>query len=426
MLVPGPRFAHHSELLFAHAHYDGPVASAVSEYVLDAVRSQLDECGDGGKTLVALIAALIDAFAPLVLHSNLDADLRKRWAEMVSVIDWELSGGPSHPDDREQFLAHELQDVDPDLRHLLRRYFAQAGEAAQLMVVEGPRLEPSLRSTVGYRYQTAIEDYNLRSSDLTRVESPLVLCLDARLSTAEDIQRVFHHAADSGRACVVFCRGSGPLVVPTLLGNRRDADHRWMVYSVNNAQLQDFAAVTGTRVHPWVSSFKGSDYGYADLVEWENGVVGVRRAGIEESADFTAHVDSVLAQRGKGAGHERELIEHRLALLTGDYWELEVGTRYTSAERQFLKERLRLTAQAAANFKHGSGGPYALELQHVVRNYMPPSFSPQIAERVCKALNYENPDVPFPAIAGRIWRRATSVAWLFLSTKVALLGETNA
>lgn len=423
VLVPGPRFAHHSELIFAHVRFDHPVANMVSEYMLEAVRSQLSDCGDGGKTVVALTAALIEAFAPLCILDGWTAKQKQDWKEMVACVGFELCGYPSQPGDRERFLSQELRDLDEDLTSLLQDFFQQAGDEAQLMVIEGPRENPSLRTTNGYRYQTPRPpDVSLKEAGLTSIEAPMVLCVDAPLADPESLRSAFEVPAGVEAPCVVFCRSAGPLVTPTLLGNYRETGAKWMVYEISNDQIFDFAAIAGTKVWPCLKQFTPEDFGYADEVDWLEGCVGLRRAGVESSEDLLDHVAAVQSRRGVGTGYEQELTDHRLALLTGDYWELEVGQRYTPAERQWLKERIRLTAQAATNFSRGSSAPYAFDIRTAIRGYVQPSFDSKTVERILRAFDYKDePDCPFPHISDKIWTRATNMAWLLLSTQVALL-----
>ena len=427
VLVPGPRFVHHSELLFAHARFDHhPVAEMVAGHVVEAVRAQLRKCGDGGKTTAVLTVVLIEAFAPLFVSDRLDADKRNRWKSMVSEIEELLFGGSwygwSNSEDRREFISMELEDVGKDLQDLVFSYFDQAGDAAQLMVVDGLRQEPSLRTTIGYRYQTRIPAYSLKVPAFTHIESPMVLCLDVQVGSLKDIQKIFQASMDRNQPCVVFCRGAvGQNIVPTLLGNHREAGRQWMVYQVDNEQLEDFAVIAGTKVWPWVQEFAAADFGYADLVEWEGDCVEIRRAGMEEDQKFIDHVEMLSSRSGQGMGHEVELNDHRLAMLTNDYWELEIGQKYLASERHWLKERLSSVIQAAAGFNYGWGWDYATDIRLAVAKVMPKWFDEGVTERVCKALVTENKK-PFPArVSVEIWTRAAAMAWLFLSSRVAIV-----
>lgn len=423
VLVPGPRFAHHSEYLYSQVHFAHPLAETVAELALDGLRRQLAEYGDGGKTYMALLAALVDALAARWgVGEPISATDRQAWATASQQVAADLcaADGPSGADLRQRFVVGELPAVPPAVRNLLLDYFRRAGDGAQLMVVDGRQVEPRLLTVNAYRVACRPVAAELAVEPFTALDDPLVLCLDAQVETPEQLQAVFGPAQTAERACLVLCRGAGELVAPTLAGNFRDQGVVWMVYTLAGEALEDVAALTGTRVHPAVRPFAVSDYGFADRADFDGQYLGVSRSAAVDDPAFLAHVEAVDARRMAHDGAAREALDHRLAMLTGDYWELEVG-QAVAADQQWMRDQVQRAAQAAGHLRHGVSGDYATTIRRAVATHLQPVVGGGGVQRIDRALMgaYR---WPLPArVASGIWQRAAGLAWLLVSVKTVVI-----
>ena len=414
---------HSAEGAFAALESDDPVEDLVFCSLRSLVADQASDCGDGGKALVALAVALVRGLAPWYLGEVLTRRRREdlaRWEGAGAALLGPLGAlaRPFAVVDRDAFLAAELAALPLEVHQLARRYFTLAGKYSQVYVVDGHRQESELLTATGYRCE-ARTPLPLRSPPHSSLRDCLVAVLDGELASPEDLRAVFDLPAAERRSCAVVCRAAGDVAVATVLGNARDLGAHWTVVEVSGDALHDVAAVAGAAVHyPGAipRTLARADFGTLSRVEVDarflTAVAPAHRPGV------AALVASLRSRVDAGAGEE---VQHRLAILTGDYYELALGANLGRAARAHCKGVVVSAIRAAALFPCGTSGGHLRALASALAAVPNPQTTSVV--RALAALYPRGlPGSPAPAeVARRAWARAWSYARLLLCSRVALL-----
>lgn len=412
-----PFLARNSEdLLVVYDEVSNPVENFVLQLIRNAVRDHIDDCGDGGTTLIRLIAALVEYWEAEVVAQGLNK-AQKQFQYFQKIGQEALSTSGSRCKFNEfhvrDYAKYELDSCSSQIVELVLEYLKRGSEYSKLSIKDGGMAqEPKLEASRGYILSTSNISQSLDRKPWNSISKCLIITSDQILGSPESLQKAFRIAADTNRTCIVFCRNVGSLVTPTILGNYRNSGAIWQAYEVTDLdKLKDIAALSGSRIKvDWNISI--SDLGELDSVQYEQGQLILKR-----DIPPTAFEEYILNLQERISDPD---VAERMALLTGDLYTLYLGNQDPAPVRADTRNQLKRVLSTIRQFQAGTGLDYATQ----IRQFFPWDL---ISEHRREIFFHRLPNralFPFPAcIANKIWDRACATAAQILFTGIALIKE---
>lgn len=418
-----PTFNRHSENLFADLEFKNPLQDTATKLVINALKDQINDCYDGGRTLVTLIANIVEAWDSS-FFSDREFEAIKNfellWSESTKEFE---ESDPFEEHHLFTYLLRELADVKQDVLQTLVKYYKKAGELSQLFVIDGYHRDTQLLTAYGYRVEVPKPPIGLSASDFTNIQNPLVICLDCKIETSNQLEKIWQTPQIRNSNAIVFCRGYSDLAIATSVGNFRDQKLAWMLWPIKNQQLEDIAFLANTKLHPYVFENDFQEWGFLKNVEFKDNWLTITYD--KKEPDLQSYVDEVRNQRELNPLQNRELFDHRLALLTGDYYELALGTGFTKPELLYTKQRVNSVVQSIRQLRYGSTFDYATRIRQVLPKTLEKLNLSYLLKDYLKGFSDFSERYPFPArTLKKLWDRAHATALQFLRAKVLILNKT--
>ncbi|WP_407565882.1 chaperonin GroEL [Streptomyces sp. 184] len=331
-----------------------PYANLGASLVRQAATRTRRAVGDGTTTTIVLTQALL-ATGLRAVTAGADPVAVRRGIDTAAAAAVAHLTATARPVGGEQDTAMVAAAAarDPELGELVARAFAKAGRNAAISVEEAHVAGVELEFTDGLRLDRGfLSPFMMTHPEqgTAVLEDPYVLLHHGRIARLDELLPVLERVAATGRPLLVVADSVQQDALAALVANRlrgtllSAAVPAPALGARRLAHLEDLAALTGAEV---VLPEKGMLLGRTELASLGRAerVVVTRRtttvtrgAGAAEAvAQRVAHLEHTLA--GEASDFDREVLELRLARLTGGLAVLRVGGA-TDPERAERRERV--------------------------------------------------------------------------------------
>jgi len=382
-----------------------------------AVRDQLDEFGDGGKTLVILAATLIRHVA-----KNFQ---RVRNCEISALEDgFSLEPLGVGKEQIQEHLNYCTQDLPDDLREAILNYFIEAGLYAKVRVTEGMAEQTKLRSLRGYelKWENPPPFGLLSCKPIGSRQDPLVVVYDGAVKTMQDVEDILEIPNEAGFDCLVFCRSQNIKITHSVSMQTYLKEGKfWCFFSVSHDDypynhLTDIAAFSECPVlrGDGIRSMTPEKYGGVEQFEIQGENILLTNEP-ERPDDLLAYINELKPLSDNLEGHAKTRFLDRVAMLSGDCYELAIGARHTPVELRYLKSRTQKAFRSAQQMASGTCRAYHLELTKILTNL---GINPG------RFRDFPIQDHPYSySTLRRIWLRAWSLVRSLTMSDVVILGD---
>lgn len=354
---------------------DDQLENTGANFIKQAAEKTMSDAGDGTTTTCLLMKCILEQGIELINEGANPQDLKKGIDAAVSFVVSELKkmAIPVGNDiERIRQVATVSANNDSVIGDLIAEAFEKIGIDGDIDIEEAKGVNTEIKVADGFKFNRGwISPYFIKNPSKQECElvNPYILLYDKRITKLEEIENVLNLIIKEDRHLLIICDDADGEGLAALAMNASQKNRPWCVVKspefgdLKREAMEDLAVVTGAL---YVSDEKGkslkkvttADLGSADkVIVGKDETVIINGKGSKEGvAKLVSDIKETLV--GK-EGKEKELIEKRIAKLTGSVSVLYVGAA-TEVEMKEKKDRcddaVRATKAAIAEgFVAGAG-----------------------------------------------------------------------
>jgi chaperonin GroEL len=332
-----------------------PLRNMGAQLLKEAASRTGEDAGDGTTTAIVLAQAIVREGLKYVSAGFSPIELKRGIDHAVAVVVEELAllAQPVATNREIAQVATVSANGDASIGDIIARAFEQAGNDGVITVEDGPSLQDDLMLSEGLQFKRGyLSPYFINDAErqLARLERPLILLSDQKISNVRELLRVLELAAQAARPLLIVAADVEGEALAGLVVNHA----RGLLKSVavkapgfgerRRESLEDLAALTGARVLSedvglTLANLTLADLGQARLVEaGKEHTLVIEGAGLaEEISARSAQIKTEIARAS--SPYDRDKLKERLAGLAGGVAIIRLGA---STELELAEKKARL------------------------------------------------------------------------------------